>query len=127
MYEPTHYSSDSQDEENDDEEEDITDYEGYHYDYYNEEEVEGEEEYEDEESDQTRYSDSDYYEERDYSDGEPEIVCSTVTTVTSRREPQLSGRRSQEVWCRVRRKVWDLMVIIIAFCVAVMLGFYSMS
>ena len=111
MYEPANYSSDSQDEdaEDDEDEEDLTDYEEYNY----EEEV-----YDDDESEQTIYSDEEYSEE------EPEIVCSPITT--SSLDVKLKRRNEEEVWCRVRRRFWDLMVIIIAFCVAVMLGFYSM-
>ena len=120
MYEPQHYSSDSQEEEED--EEDITDYEGYTYED-DDEEGEGEEEDYYEESDQTVYTDEEYEEERDYSDEEPEIVC---TTSTSSLDVKLSQRSHQDVWSRVRRKAWDLMVVIIAFCVAVMLGLYSM-
>ena len=120
MYEPPQYSSDSQDEEDDDddeEEEDITDYEGYNYEDDEEEGV-----YDGEESELT---DEDYY-EREYSDEEPEIVCSSITTTTTSSLEVKLSRRSQDVWGRVRRRVWDLMVIIIAFCVAVMLGLYSM-
>ena len=108
MYEPANHSSDSQDEDDEDEE-DLTDYEEYNY----EEEV-----YDDEESEQTIYS------EEEYSEEEPEIVCSPITT--SGLDVKLKRRHQEEVWCRVRRRFWDLMVIIIAFSVAVMLGFYSM-
>ena len=108
MYEPANYSSDSQ-VEDDEDDEDLSDYEGYNY----EEEV-----YDEDESEQTIYSDEEYSEE------EPEIVCSPITT--SSLDVKLKRRHEGEVWCRVRRRVWDLMVILIAFCVAIMLGFYSM-
>ena len=120
MYEPAHYSSDSQDEDDGDEDiGDLTDYEGYNYEE-DDEDVEDEEEegYDDEESEQTLYSDEDYSEE------EPEIVCSPI--ITSSLDVKLRRRGEEEVWCRVRRRVWDLMVLTIAFSVAVMLGFYSM-
>lgn len=57
--------------------------------------------------------------EEEYSDGEPEIVTSDVGLTMG--EVREAGGRTG-----VRSRVWDLSVLLGAFCLAIIFGYYSL-
>ena len=108
-----YFESDSESVESDFSDEEA-DYDEYSLGEYYDEEEELYNEYEDSEADEARG-----YEE-EYSDEEPEIVTSGSLTMEERRTGgRPGGSRS---WSRV----WDLSVLLGAFCLAIVFGYYSL-
>ena len=110
----------SQYSDEDQEETDDTDYEDYEEIYPDDYEDEESDSVSDCESERFKYEDEDCNEDRDYSDEEPEIVC-TVSTSSTNSTKQLGTEGV------LSRRMWDLMVIIITLCIAVILGLYSLT
>ena len=104
--------------ESDSEESDFSDEEAAYDEYglgeYYDEEEELYNEYEDSEEDGVR----EYNEE--YSDEEPEIVTSDGGMTSGERR---TGVRSSG---GIRSRVWDLSVLLGAFCLAIVFGYYSL-
>ena len=108
-------SSQYSDEEQEDT--DDTDYEDYEEIYPDDYEDEESDSVSDCESERFKYEDEEFNEDKDYSDEEPEIVC-TVSMSSTNSTKQLGSES---------RRMWDLMVIIITLCIAVLLGLYSLT
>ena len=106
-----YFESSDSDSDFSDEEADYDDYSlGEYYD--EEEELYNEYEESEEEAGVREY-------EEEYSDGEPEIVTSDGGL--TRGEVRGTGGRSG-----VRSRVWDLSVLLAAFCLAIIFGYYSL-
>ena len=109
-------SSNATDFEDDEEEEDEIEEDEYSLGNYYDEDEEYNDYYED-------YSDiDDEYNTQDFSDDEPEIVYGKeIVEINSETEQ----KRKEYLHKKISSKAWDLTIVLLAFCVAILFGYYT--